>query len=213
MGKLDENYFKPTENDSKYQSVKDILEPDEQLLWEGKPKKQAFLLNSFFRMFPIALIWLIFDATFIGIIIPVSKSLSPFILIFIIVFFAFHLFPVWMWISNVLTANRQHKNIEYAFTNKRIIVKSGVIGIDFKNIYYSEINSVNLRVGIIDQIMHVGDIYIKSFENATVLYDLENPYFITQKLQKIVVDIKTDISFPNNLRPDENNGYNTKYRP
>ena len=118
-----------------------------------------------------------------------------------------------MWISNVLTANRQHKNLEYAFTNKRIIVKSGIIGIDFKNIYYSEISSVNLKVGIIDRIMKVGDIYIKSLESATVLYDLENPYFITQKLQKIVVDIKTDIEFPNNLRPDENNGYNTKYRP
>lgn len=213
MGKLDENYFKPTENDLKYQSVKDILEPDEQLLWEGKPKRQAFLLNSFFKMFPIAIIWLIFDVGFIVAFVSVSGSLSPFILIFLIVFFGFHLFPVWMWISNVLTANRQHKNLEYAFTNKRIIVKSGIIGIDFKNIYYSEISSVNLKVGIIDRIMKVGDIYIKSLESATVLYDLENPYFITQKLQKIVVDIKTDIEFPNNLRPDENNGYNTKYRP
>ncbi len=213
MGKLNENYFKPTEKDLKYQSVKDILESDEQLLWEGKPKRKAFLLNSFFKMFPIAIIWLIFDVGFISVLASSFGSFPPFILIFLIIFFGFHLLPVWIWITNILTANRQHKNLEYAFTNKRIIVKSGIIGIDFKNIYYSEISSVNLKVGIIDRIMKVGDIYIKSLENATVLYDLENPYFITQKLQKIVVDIKTDISFPNNFRPNENNGYKTKYRP
>ena len=88
---------------------------------------------------------------------------------------------------------------------------SGIIGIDFKNIYYSEIESVNLRVGLVDRIEKVGDIYIKSIGGANVLYDLENPYTLTEKLQKIVVDIKTDIQFPNNLRPAENDGYSTKY--
>ena len=30
-------------------------------------------------------------------------------------------------------------------------------------------------------------------------------------LQKITHDIKTDIYYPNDLRPAENKGYNTKY--
>lgn len=212
MEKLDENYFVPTNNDSNYQKIEDILEPDEQLLWKGKPKKKAFVANAVLRMMPIAIIWLCFDVGFIVMAFGFG-GLHGFITIFMIFFFMFHLFPVWKWISDIVTANRQHKNLDYAFTNKRIIVKSGIIGIDFKNIYYSQINSVNLKVGIIDKMLHVGDVYIKSFEGATVLYDLENPYFITQKLQKIVIDIKTDIEFPNNLRPSENDGYNTKYRP
>lgn len=70
---------------------------------------------------------------------------------------------------------------------------------------------MNLRVGLVDRIEKVGDIYIKSIGGANVLYDLENPYSLTEKLQKIVVDIKTDIQFPNNLRPAENDGYSTKY--
>lgn len=213
MGKIDENYFKPTEKDLKYHNIKDILDEDEQLLWEGKPKKKAFLLNSFFKMFPFAIIWLIFDVSFIASIFSFFEEFDIKYTIFLVAFFAFHLLPVWIWISNVITANRQYKNLEYAFTNKRIIVKSGIIGIDFKNIYYSEIHSVNLKVGIIDRMLKVGDIYITSNAKATLLFDLENPYFITQKLQKIVVDIKTDIEYPNNLRPNENNGYNTKYRP
>ncbi len=212
MKTIDENYFVDKDHNNKYNKIEEILDEDEQLLWKGKPKKKAFILNAFFKMMPFAIVWLFFDLFFISNVIGAAEIFDG-LYIFLIVFFAFHLMPVWIWIYNVITANKKHKNLDYAFTNKRIIIKSGIIGIDFKTIYYSEIDLVNLKVGLIDKMLHVGDIYIKSSTGATILYDLENPYFISQKLQKIVVDIKTDIEFPNNLRPKENNGYNTKYRP
>lgn len=211
MAKLDENYFKIDPSGRDLKNIEDVIGSDEQILWSGKPKKRAFLINAFTKMLPIALIWLLFDGAFIGLMIGTMDEIPTSVKIFMTVFFLFHLMPVWIWLSNVLTANRQHENLEYAFTNKRIIIKSGIIGIDFKNIYYSEIDSVNLRVGLVDRIEKVGDIYIKSIGGANVLYDLENPYTLTEKLQKIVVDIKTDIQFPNNLRPAENDGYSTKY--
>ena len=211
MAKLDENYFKIEPSGRDLKNIEDVIGSDEQILWSGKPKKRAFLINAFTKMLPIALIWLLFDGAFIGLMIGTMDEIPAPVKIFMVVFFLFHLMPVWIWLSNVLTANRQHENLEYAFTQKRIIIKSGIIGIDFKNIYYSEIDSVNLRVGLVDRIEKVGDIYIKSIGGANVLYDLENPYSLTEKLQKIVVDIKTDIQFPNNLRPAENDGYSTKY--
>ena len=211
MAKLDETYFKIEPSGRDLKNIEDVIGSDEQILWSGKPKKRAFLINAFTKMLPIALIWLIFDGGFIGLMIGTMDEIPAPVKIFMAVFFLFHLAPVWIWLSHVLTANRQHENLEYAFTQKRIIIKSGIIGIDFKNIYYSEIDSVNLRVGLVDRIEKVGDIYIKSIGGANVLYDLENPYTLTEKLQKIVVDIKTDIQFPNNLRPAENDGYNTKY--
>lgn len=211
MAKLDENYFKIDPSGRDLKNIEDVIGSDEQILWSGKPKKRAFLINAFTKMLPIALIWLLFDGAFIGLMIGTMDEIPTSVKTFMVVFFLFHLMPVWIWLSNVLTANRQHENLEYAFTNKRIIIKSGIIGIDFKNIYYSEIDSVNLRVGLVDRIEKVGDIYIKSIGGANVLYDLENPYTLAEKLQKIVVDIKTDIQFPNNLRPAENDGYSTKY--
>ena len=211
VAKLDENYFKIEPSGRDLKNIEDVIGSDEQILWSGKPKKRAFLINAFTKMLPIALIWLLFDGAFIGLMIGTMDEIPAPVKIFMVVFFLFHLMPVWIWLSNVLTANRQHENLEYAFTQKRIIIKSGIIGIDFKNIYYSEIDSVNLRVGLVDRIEKVGDIYIKSIGGANVLYDLENPYSLTEKLQKIVVDIKTDIQFPNNLRPAENDGYSTKY--
>lgn len=211
MAKLDENYFKIDPSGRDLKNIEDVIGSDEQILWSGKPKKRAFLINAFTKMLPIALIWLLFDGAFIGLMIGTMDEIPTSVKTFMTVFFLFHLMPVWIWLSNVLTANRQHENLEYAFTNKRIIIKSGIIGIDFKNVYYSEIDSVNLRVGLVDRIEKVGDIYIKSIGGANVLYDLENPYTLAEKLQKIVVDIKTDIQFPNNLRPAENDGYSTKY--
>ena len=61
--------------------------------------------------------------------------------------------------------------------------------------------------------LKVGDIYITGKFEATVLYDISDPYFITNQLQKIINDIKTDISFPNAFRPEENKGFKTKYTP
>lgn len=211
MKEIDEKYFK---NDAvELTSIEQTLAKDEQILWRGKPKKKAFVWGNILSMLPIALIWLILDAFFICMLIYTNKHMNmpwPMIL-FYVVFFAFHLLPVWIWITKVVTANRQYKNLEYAFTNKRIIIKSGIIGIDIKSLYYSEIDSFNLKVGLIDKILKVGDIYISSKSGAQVLYDIENPYILTQKLQQIVVDIKTDIQFPNNLRPETNDGYNTKF--
>ena len=46
---------------------------------------------------------------------------------------------------------------------------------------------------------------------SSAFLDVENAYDIYSKIQKIVLDIQTDIEYPNALRPDENPGYNTKY--
>lgn len=213
MKTINENYFKNSKTENKQlTAIEDIVEKNEQILWRGKPKKSAYIWSAFFKMFPIALIWLLFDGFFIFMMFKTGAfvDVPPFLPVVLIGFFAFHLAPVWIWLGNILTANLQHKNIEYVFTNKRIIIKSGIIGIDFQNVYYSEIESVNLRVGLIDKILKVGDIYIKSKDGAKVLFDIADPYFITQKLQQIVIDIKTDVEFPNALRPEENPGYNTK---
>lgn len=214
MGKLDENYFKMTDG-MQNNRVEDILDSEESVLLRIKPKKKAYVFNSFFRMFPIALVWLIIDGGFIGGMTygMIVGSIPLAVLAFIIPFFALHLMPVWIWIGGVVKASAGWKNIEYVFTEKRIILRSGVVGIDFVNIYYSDILGVNLKVGLIDRMFKVGDLYISAKNQSEVLYDIENPYFILKKIQNIVIDIKTDIIFPNDLRPEANHGFRTKYRP
>ena len=41
------------------------LSEGEEVLWQGKPKKSAFICNKVLAMMPIALIWAAFDSVFL----------------------------------------------------------------------------------------------------------------------------------------------------
>lgn len=209
--KIDEKYF--YDNALQKNNIDDVLNNDEKVLWRGKPNAKSYVLAAMLKMLPIAIIWIIFDGAFIvGISIGMTRGdILLGILGFVIPFFLLHLTPVWIWIANTVKAVREVKNLEYAVTDKRIIIRSGMIGIDFKFVNYTEIDSVNIKVEIIDKIFKVGDIYINSSVNAAVLWDVENPYGIGTALQKVTTDIKSDIHYPNAKRPKDNPGYKTGY--
>lgn len=193
----------------------------EKVLWSAKPKKTAFIVNQILEMMPFALIWLLFDSMVIIPFAIISGEIKE-VLFFIIPFFAIHLMPVWIWLGNCLTANKKWKNTKYYVTDRRIIIQTGMIGANYETIYYKEIKNVNLRISAIDRMLGVGDIYIdtglvRNTKNGTqsvksAMLDVENPYEIYPKLQKIVLDIQTDVEFPNAYRPSYNLGYNTEYR-
>lgn len=208
---IDDKYF--CDYEFQKNTVDDVINDDEKILWRGKPNPKSYVLSAMLKMLPIALIWLVFDGMFIYFF---SKGMadghiSLTMLAIIIPFFLLHLTPVWIWIGHTIKAVNEVKNIEYAVTDRRIIVRTGVVGIDFKFINYTEIDSVNIRVGLIDRLFKVGDIYVNASVNSAVLWDVGNPYQIGRALQKVTSDIKSDIYYPNAMRPDENKGYKTDY--
>ena len=198
--------------------INSTLIEGEQVIWSGMPKKSAFIINRILTMLPFALIWLLFDSFIIMIIF--SDESSTEMLKFIIPFLAFHLMPVWIWLANVISAKKIWENTQYAVTDKRIIIQSGFIGMNYQTIYYKDIKNVHLRVGMIDKLLGVGDLCfdtnirvnnVNTIGGSQAFLDIENAYELYPKLQKVVLDIQTDIEYPNNLRPEENDGYNTKY--
>ena len=199
MKTVDEKYFI---NDTKGNSfsIEDSLSSDESLLWKGKPLRKSFILNSVLKFLPFALIWLIFDTLFIVLLVLNVKEIPTIVIVFLAIFFLFHLIPVWLWIYSIISASKRQKIEEYAFTNKRILIKQGFIGSTIISVFYDSINSVNLKIGIIEKMCHVGDIYILSNNQKVVLEDILDPIFITTKLQDIALTNKKDIYFPNNLR-------------
>ncbi len=213
MRSIDEKYFDISDT-MQANSVEDVLSAGESVLWRGKPNKKAYILQEMVKMLPIAIIWLLFDGAFIvGISIGMSRgAMSLALLGFIIPFFLLHLTPVWLWLGRTIKAAVEIQNIEYVVTDRRIIVRSGVIGIDFKFLNYGEIESVYVKVSWTDKLFKVGDIYVNASTNSAVLFDIKNPYIIGTKLQKVVTDIKTDMSYPNAIRPDFNPGYDTEYQ-
>jgi len=48
---------------------------------------------------------------------------------------------------------------------------------------------------------------------AGALLHVSDPYGVFKRIKQMSLDIQTDISYPNAMRPEENPGYNTKYTP
>ena len=212
MSRIDSDFFSVDES-IKQNEISDILGEDEEVLLTLKPNRKVYLLEAIFKGLPFVLLWAGFDTFFIIMMIRtgVFKEMG-FMIAIIIGFFIFHLIPVWLYLANIFKRVAGYKNISYAFTDKRIIVRSGIVGIDFKFIYYSDIDSVNVKVGIFDRMFKVGDIYILSKTQAILVEDIVKPYLYADKIQEIVRDLKADLNYPNDLRPEENHGYNTKYK-
>ena len=189
--------------------------PGENVLLTVKPKKNAFIANRVLGMMPLALLWLAFDSMFIG---AAFSGINGTMSLLMTGFFLVHLMPVWIWLSNVLTANRRWKNTVYYVTDRRIIIQTGFLDRELQTVYYKDIQNVSLRIGIMDKLLGVGDVHFdlghfdrKGRALTKAFLDVENPHEIYTRVQKIVMDIQTDIEFPNAYRPEDNPGYQTRY--
>jgi len=192
----------------------DVLFDGESVLWQGKPNKLCYVLRSFGKLLPGALIFLLFDGFFIGTMIStgaVAEMGLPGIL-FLVIFFGFHLFPVWLCVGKIIAGNLEHKNIDYAITSRRIIARTGIIGLDFQSIDYADISNVRVDVSILERLSKVGTVIISTSSGQSVsLFAVEDPYSVYKKINKVFIDMKSDVHYPNAYRPDNNPGYNTKY--
>ncbi|MDE5654553.1 MAG: hypothetical protein K2I46_02980 [Clostridia bacterium] len=171
------------------------LTQDEEMLVRCAPQKASFVLSKSVAIMPFALIWLCFDGFAISMIAKAGMPTS--MRIVMVIFFAFHLLPVWLWIFSIIKALRVHKNLEYALTNERIIVRDKDKLLSY---YYKDLCKVQVRVGFIDKMFKVGDIVITrktpTYENGysynninrfvVTLLDLANPRAVGDKLQEFI---------------------------
>lgn len=162
------------------QDISSQIKENEELLWKGKPQKASFVFSGSITLMPIAIIWLMIDG--IGLSAIFRSNMPPFMYAVVIVFFAFHLIPVWLWIHTIISSSKKQKRTEYAFTNERIIVVDNGI---LKSYYYKNLRRASVRQGLIDKIFKVGDITLSGQKQVT-LYDLDNPYAVGNKLQQFI---------------------------
>jgi len=117
-----------------------------------------------------------------------------------------------------------YRNTVYGFSNKRIMMKSGFVGAEFKMIDYDKIIDIEVKINPIGSYFNTGTIKFYSGREvtddegiSTKLHDewisIENVYEVFKNVKKVMVDIKTDYNYPNAKRPSTNPGYNTKYYP
>jgi len=189
-----------------------VVDRDEKFFWIGEPALLPFVLSGVpFLIF--GLIWGAFD--YFGFI----RHMPPGQMATMIPFFALHLFPFYASILNMFRLFLVHKNTFYAETNKRVMMRSGFWGLDFKMIDYDKISDVEVNVNPIENMMGVGTLRFysgRTNSKGNSITDnfmaVPDPYEVFKKVKEISVDIKTDWNYPNKLRPAENPGYQTEYR-
>lgn len=189
-----------------------ILDKEEKSFWIGKPKFIPFLTTGL-PLLILGIIWFCID--YFGFIKNMDSEMAG----FAIPFFLLHLMPFWVGILNIFRLILVYNNTYYTYTNRRIIMRSGFWGTDFKAIDYDKISDIEVNVNPIENMFNVGTIkafsgYVNNKGNR--VYDsfiaIENPYDVFKMIKQISVDIKTDYNYPNALRPENNPGYKTNYR-
>jgi membrane protein YdbS with pleckstrin-like domain len=193
-----------------FDSVKDS---DESIQWTGKPRFIPYLisgaLNSLYLL-AFGAVWIVLNYN----VIPSENSSFNY-------FWMFGLVPLGQGVFTFLKILLSYTNTAYGYSNKRVMMRTGFIGTDFKVIDYDKISDIEVTVNIIERYYNVGTIRFfsgrtQTDENNTAkLYDswiaIENPYQIFKLVKQTSVDIKTDYNYPNALRPEKNPGYKTKY--
>lgn len=195
------------------EELKSMVGTDETVLYEGKPDKKCFIFESIFNpLLPVAILWAILDFGILG----SAMGDMQFIMI---PFLLFHLMPVWIYLGGVIFSFRRYKNTYYIVTDHAVYVSSGIFTMNLETKTFAEMSRINLHRGIFDQMFHVGDVRITTNQltrkNTPALLNLNsiaNYTEVFQLIKKLQKDIYSDIMYPNDLRPEENHGYKTKYR-
>lgn len=198
-----------------------VLDQNEKVLWEGAPSFWPFLFGGSAVTTIFGLFWMVFVIAVMGIIVVGSGSLVFGFGIFLLPHF-------WVGIGLIFGIPIYQilvfKHTYYAITDKRVIVQTGLIGRDFKLIDFDQVTKLEVNVGFFDQVFggNTGSILVvtagsthtgKGTPKPYVLKHITSPYDVFKLFKKVTHDVKTDIQYPNKLRPTENPGYQTDYDP
>jgi uncharacterized membrane protein YdbT with pleckstrin-like domain len=143
------------------QEIEAVLEPQEQIVWQDVINRKAMIFNLLMALIIVtAISFFLFSQ---GVInynsgnVPKSISGSTVGWFFLA---AGLFFTVLSFLSDFVKI--------YTITNKRVLIKSGLIGTDFNSIYFTEVRTVNVNVGLIDKIFSVGTVNIDTGKIETV---------------------------------------------
>lgn len=205
-----------------------MIGKDEKVFYKGKPDKLCFLLESIFNpLLPFALIWAAVDFSIMGVAAFAfftrgMSEINPFGLFAILAFFAFHLMPVWIYLGGILFTARKYKNTEYIVTDRGVYISGGIFTYNCEMKPFTDLAHVNIHRGIFDQMLGVGDVVMvcnhtgynshgaHSLGGFTIC-DIKNYMWVFKLIKDLQTDIYADTMYPNDLRPKENHGYNTRY--
>ena len=105
-----------------------------------------------------------------------------------------------IFVVTAILAQIYYKNNYFAYTNARILIRSGIIGIDYKSLDMRYVGALNVRVGFWDKVLkqETGTITFGSMSSPmatskAVGYNfahIEKPYELYKEMKQVVEEVK-----------------------
>ena len=160
-----------------------ILDEDEKIIKVFKPNKVKFFVSVLVTVFLALIFFVIFS--FLPIFVPDEEG---FVLgaIYLLIPFGFFVFAE---ILALVLGKIYYKNVFYAYTNKRVVIRSGIFGVDYKSLDLSMIGAVDVYVSLLDKILKkdTGTIIFGSMASPMIASRGESKY----RLANIVMPYET----------------------
>ncbi|MCD6444827.1 PH domain-containing protein [Candidatus Bathyarchaeota archaeon] len=166
-----------------FEDVISMLEPGERLIWSGRPLLKPFVLKRLSGLI-IPIVFIVFSTSFTPFFTTgwTMPLVSFFILWFGILGFMLFLssiYPLLLW-----------RNLYYVLTDKRMIVRKGVLGIDYDILDLKYIQQINVNVGVWDKFYGTGTVIIQAIGVSPVsLQSVPNPLNV-QKIIKAAAEAR-----------------------
>ena len=182
-----------------------ILQEDEEIIKVLKPNKTRYIYLSGLAYTLFALIPILVMAAPFGMLIDAFKedgAPTPLVIELSIFggFILLTLIAVWVGL------NMSYKKTFYAYTNKRILIRRGVIGVDYATLDYEMIGGLMVNVGFLDRLMKGSNnpgtitfgsaaspvIYTRNGRTAAYAFrNIDHPYEVYRDLKHMVDEYKS----------------------
>lgn len=169
----------------------DVIEADETIQKGFKPnKKKVFALYIIFDV----IVAFFFSLTILGMWldgeIPQKEKISGTCIVAGVVLL---IVSLTMWFVSLY-----YKNAYYVYTNKRIIVRTGVFGVDFHSLDIENIGASNVCVSLLDKMVGKNTGSIRFGSNSSPItnsyygfMNIENPYQVYKEIKGYIQTIQT----------------------
>lgn len=164
---------------------KPVLDADEEILKVYKPNKFRTYFGTFLVCIFITVLFMIpIIASFLDTETSIATSIG--FIVFVVVFDALTLLLIALWYNKTI----------FAVTNKRILIRTGYIGVDYKGLDYDTIGALTVNVNWLDKLLKkdTGTLSFGSMASPMIntanykfsfLY-IKNPYEVYREVKAII---------------------------
>ena len=182
-----------------------ILDSDEKIIKVLKPNKFKFFWSSVLG----AIIFTLFFVGFGVMTVTIPDELgevAPIGLIIVI-----DAFVVVLDFLLIICPYLSNKKRFYAYSNKRVIIRCGVIGVDYKSLDIDMIGAIDVGVGLLDKLFrkNTGTISFGSVASpmtagggaAFSFYSVQNPYELYKEIKTVINETKEKAAKKSKSKP------------